>query len=212
VVSIRPDNSERLVKRRLSSTVFAGRDAYTAGVAMRVGALVIAGLIATAVLSACAPAPPATPSPPPSPSVVVTPGPSPSPSPTTLSGTTALVISGKVKSPCIPPPSGCNYWATLVLPGGDTIRTPFDLEGGLVNLQPRPGLPSSLPWGRYALVFEFGENSDMVSLVPGPDGSPMQAPPIPEVGCTATLVVEEQPQAKVLVTYDGRACNVKISP
>jgi hypothetical protein len=81
-----------------------------------------------------------------------------------------------------------------------------------VTLVPGTGLPASLPWGRYALVFEFAEFSDVVSFTTGSDGAAVTYPPIPEVGCTATLVIGDNPRVKVVVTYDGWSCTVKITP
>ena len=179
---------------------------------IRLIALPLAWALVAVALGACAPTPPATPSP----SAVVTPGPSPSPSPSILAGATSLAISGRVTSYCIPPPSGCGYWVTLVLPGGETMRSELqyapEWDPAKVTLTPGAGLPLSLPRGQYALVFEFAEFSDVASFTTGPDGALLPYPPVPEVGCTAMLVIEEQPRATVVVTYDGWSCKVRITP
>ena len=185
-------------------------EACTAGVAIRVGTLVIAALVATAVPGACTPPPPATP--PSSPAFVVTPSPSPSPSPPVIAGPTLLSISGRVTSPCTPPPSGCGYWVRLVLPDGETMRSDLEYDATRTSLSQGTGLPVSLPWGRYALVFGYDLCSDVVTFTTGPDGSAVEYGPESWVGCTATLATGEQPEVTVAVTFDSGGCKVRIAP
>ena len=87
-------------------------------------------------------------------------GPSPSPVATPLAGSAELQVIGAAREPCIPPPSGCGYGVTLLVPGGDSYHAEFvpAVEGG--PLLADIGLPASLPPGSYAVAFETIQVSD----------------------------------------------------
>ena len=161
------------------------------------------------------PAPPASPAVTPSPPAAV-----PATSVAPLTGETSVRLTGRVRSPCAMPPSGCGHWVTLVLPGGGTrrARIQVDLAGGAGDGTGRitgagPELPASLPGGRFGLVFEAAEFSDAASPSTLPDGSVVYPPEQPAVACTAVLETwDESPAKTVRVVFDGFDCTVTITP
>jgi hypothetical protein len=153
-------------------------------------------------------------------SAPLTGSPSPRPSPPALAGPTSLRVTGRVRSPCAPPPFGCGYWVTLVLPGGDTRRARLDYEAeNVLAGRPEritgvgPELPTSLPAGRFGLVFEAAEFSDVASPSTLPDGSVVYPPETPVVACTAVLETrDEVTEQTIRVTFAGYGCTVTVSP
>jgi hypothetical protein len=111
---------------------------------------------------------------------------------------------------------------TLVFPGGETRRATIDYAAdygkassgaAMAILAIGPGLPDTLPQGRYALVFEAAVNSDVVSFVPLDDGTIGMAPPEPFVACSSVLDTwAAPPVVTVTVTFSGDDCTVKVRP
>ena len=145
--------------------------------------------------------PPATP--------VPSTGPSPSPVATPLAGSAELQVIGAAREPCIPPPSGCAYAVTLLVPGGDSHHAEFvpAVEGG--PLLPDIGLPASLPPGSYAVAFETIQVSD--EMREDASGEMVPAPPVSSIGCAETFsVLSRTSSVRVRVTFDGSDCVIRI--
>ena len=133
------------------------------------------------------------------------------PTSSTLAGETSLVVAGRITDPCIPPPEGCAYWATLVVSGGDTLRAELVFAANHAALIAGPGLPSSLPPGRYAVIFEVAVVSDVVSPIPLPGGTTGPEPPQPETACTTVVDVSDAPSVSVLATFHGIECEASVT-
>jgi hypothetical protein len=167
-----------------------------------------------------------SPNPSPSPSTSSSPASSDSPAPRATAsspeGSVAVHVTGTVKGPCAAPPSGCAYWLTLVLPGGEVRRAAIRYESDYGNASSGeamritgigPEIPATLPPGRFALVFEAAEISDVASYVPSSDGTMTSAPPEPFVACTAILETwGTSGDRTVRVTFHGYDCTVKVTP
>lgn len=165
-------------------------------------------LLAALMLAGCAPVGPAPATEPPA--TTASPTASADTTPPPLEGPTRLAVSATVKSACVPPPQGCRYWILLLNPGGATYRAelrPDTLGPG--PLQLLDGLPTSLPGGRYALVFEVGVVSDVPSFAP--DGS-MLDNTWHTTGCTALLDVQGEDRDTIRVAFNGFECVVRTIP
>lgn len=128
-----------------------------------------------------------------------------------------LRVTGTALEPCIPPPSGCAYWATFVSPTTGTDVAPFDLNrtfesaatGEPEPMTLGPGLPPRVDPGVYELVFEVGVFSDTATRVPLGDGT---SGFVPErtVACQVRLdVLAAAADVAVHVTFEGLGCTVE---
>jgi hypothetical protein len=102
---------------------------------------------------------------------------------------------------------GCTYWVTLFVPGVDAYRARLDLGSDRSTLTLGPGLPAKLSAGRYALVFEVGVVSDVVSFAPdGTEAIDIRL----MVACTERLDIGDQFKTTATVVFDGIGCTVQI--
>ncbi len=126
-------------------------------------------------------------------------------------------IAASVYEPCLPPPSGCAYWASITSTASGTDRAELvdgrsyeDAAAGLeAPLAQADGLPRFVEPGVYDLSFETWAYSDVAS--PRAEGMTGEEPLV-AVACTTRLQVPEGTLAvRVDVTFRYSACTARVT-